>query len=59
MKRTAEQVAAAFPAIHILCNNAGVGYSGVPLDRVPDGDWDWVLGVNLMGVVNGLQAFLP
>ena len=26
---------------------------------MPDGDWDWVLGVNLMGVVNGLQAFLP
>ena len=59
MKRTAAQVVAAFPAIHILCNNAGVGYAGVPLDRVPDGDWDWVLDVNLMGVVNGLQAFLP
>ncbi len=59
MKRTAAQVAADFPAIHILCNNAGVAYAGVPLDRVPDADWDWVLGVNLMGVVNGLQAFLP
>ncbi len=59
MKLTAVQVTAAFPAIHILCNNAGVGYTGVPLDRVPDADWDWVLGVNLMGVVNGLQAFLP
>ena len=59
MKRTAAQVGADFPAVHILCNNAGVGYTGVPLDQVPDADWDWVLGVNLMGVVNGLQAFLP
>ncbi len=59
MKRAATQVADAFPMVHILCNNAGVGYAGVPLDRVPDADWDWVIGVNLMGVVNGLQAFLP
>ena len=59
MKRAAAQVADAFPAVHILCNNAGVGYTGVPLDRVPDADWDWVIGVNLMGVINGLQAFLP
>ncbi len=59
MKHAAAQVAADFPAIHILCNNAGVAYAGVPLDRVPDADWDWVLSVNLMGVVNGLQAFLP
>ncbi len=59
MKQVAAQVADAFPAVHILCNNAGVGYTGVPLDRVPDADWDWVIGVNLTGVVNGLQAFLP
>ena len=59
MKRAAAQVADAFPKVHILCNNAGVAYAGVPLDRVPDADWDWVIGVNLMGVINGLQAFLP
>lgn len=46
-------------ALHVLCNNAGVGYEGVPLDDMPDADWDWVLGVNLHGVVNCLQAFLP
>ena len=45
--------------VHVLCNNAGGGYAGVMLDQVPDGDWDWVGGVNLMGVINGLQAFLP
>lgn len=59
MKKAAANVAATFGDIHILCNNAGVGYAGVPLDQVPDQDWDWVVGVNLMGVFNGVQAFLP
>lgn len=45
--------------LHILCNNAGVGYEGVPADEIPDRDWDWVLGVNLFGVINGIRAFLP
>src|SRR5690606_12266791 len=38
----------AFGKIHVLCNNAGVGRS-VPLDEATGADWDWVLGVNLMG----------
>jgi len=45
-------------AVHLLCNNAGVAVFG-PLDEQRDGDWRWVLSVNLEGVVNGLQAFLP
>lgn len=59
MKRVADRVRTEAGAIDILCNNAGVGYADTPLDQVPDDDWDWVIGVNLMGVVNGLQAFLP
>lgn len=59
MRAAAGQARAAIGRVHILCNNAGVEYSGVPLDRVPDGDWDWAVGVNIMGVINGLQAFLP
>jgi NAD(P)-dependent dehydrogenase (short-subunit alcohol dehydrogenase family) len=59
VKAAARRAAAFLGRIHILCNNAGVGYAGVPLDKVPDEDWDWVVGVNLMGVINGLQAFLP
>lgn len=59
VKQAAAQATAFLGPIHILCNNAGVGYAGVPLDEVPDNDWDWVVGVNLMGVINGLQAFLP
>ena len=45
-------------AAHLLCNNAGVAVFG-PLDEQRDTDWRWVLSVNLEGVVNGLQAFLP
>ena len=41
-----------------MCNNAGVAVFG-PLDEMRDTDWRWVLSVNLEGVVNGLQAFLP
>jgi NAD(P)-dependent dehydrogenase (short-subunit alcohol dehydrogenase family) len=49
----------AFGAVHVLCNNAGVGGPTGPLWLVPDGDWEWVLGVNLGGVINGIRAFVP
>jgi NAD(P)-dependent dehydrogenase (short-subunit alcohol dehydrogenase family) len=48
----------AFGAVHVVCNNAGVGPGGVTWE-VPESVWDWVLGVNLMGVVNGISAFVP
>ena len=48
----------AFGAVHVLCNNAGVSLVG-PTAELPQDDWDWVLGVNLMGVLHGLQAFVP
>jgi len=44
--------------VDILVNNAGVGVEG-PILQAGHADWDWGLGVNLGGVVNGLQAFLP
>ena len=47
-----------FGAVHILCNNAGVAVSG-PMDKATHADWQWVLGVNLWGVIHGLEAFLP
>jgi NAD(P)-dependent dehydrogenase (short-subunit alcohol dehydrogenase family) len=49
----------AFGAVHVLCNNAGVGGPAGPLWLIPDGDWEWVLGVNLGGVINGVRAFVP
>jgi NAD(P)-dependent dehydrogenase (short-subunit alcohol dehydrogenase family) len=47
-----------FGAVHVLCNNAGVALHG-PLQEMTHGDWEWVLGVNLWGVIHGLEAFLP
>lgn len=52
----AAQVEQRFGAVHLLCNNAGV-YRGGALDQVSFEDWDWVLGVNVGGVVNGVQTF--
>jgi len=45
-------------AVHLLFNNAGVLASGVLWDR-PLGDWHWVLGVNLFGVIHGIRSFVP
>ena len=56
---TADTVEADFGRLHIVCNNAGVGYPGVPLDQTPDNDIDWVFGVNVFGVMNGIKAFTP
>ena len=48
-----------FGAIHVLCNNAGVGSRGLPIDELPQRDFEWVIGVNLWGVIHGMQVFLP
>lgn len=48
-----------FGAVHLLCNNAGVGSRGLKLVDVPEQDFRWVLGVNLFGVMHGIWAFLP
>ena len=54
-----EEAVRAFGAVHVLCNNAGVGGPHDPLWLVSRGDWEWVLGVNLGGVINGVRAFVP
>lgn len=47
-----------FGGAHLLFNNAGVAVAGPAWTTTQD-DWDWVLGVNLMGVVHGIRAFVP
>ncbi len=47
-----------FGAVHVLCNNAGVSTFNPVVAQSLD-DWRWVLGVNLWGVIHGVQAFLP
>jgi NAD(P)-dependent dehydrogenase (short-subunit alcohol dehydrogenase family) len=49
----------AFGAVHVVCNNAGVGGPHGPLWECPPGECDWVLGVNLEGVMNGVRTFMP
>lgn len=47
-----------FGAVHVVCNNAGVGGAGDPW-MGPLESWEWVMGVNFWGVVHGIRAFLP
>ena len=47
-----------FGAVHIVCNNAGVGVFGT-LATATDRDWQWVMNVNFWGVVHGVDAFVP
>jgi NAD(P)-dependent dehydrogenase (short-subunit alcohol dehydrogenase family) len=47
-----------FGRVHLLCNNAGVG-DGVPIDSAGYDDWDWLLKINLGGVINGIVTFVP
>ena len=53
-----ETVEREFGKLHILVNNAGISVFG-PMDQATYEDWDWILGVNLGGVINGLTTFLP
>lgn len=56
--RAADETERVFGNVHVLVNNAGVGVLG-PVKLARFDDWDWVLDVNLRGVVNGIQTFLP
>jgi NAD(P)-dependent dehydrogenase (short-subunit alcohol dehydrogenase family) len=54
----AERAWKTFGAVHVLCNNAGVAAWG-GLEKATHRDWQWVLGVNLWGVIHGIEAFVP
>jgi NAD(P)-dependent dehydrogenase (short-subunit alcohol dehydrogenase family) len=54
----AAQVVEQFGAVHVLCNNAGVQLPGRTWDFTRE-EWEWVLGVNLGGVVHGIRSFVP
>jgi NAD(P)-dependent dehydrogenase (short-subunit alcohol dehydrogenase family) len=58
VRALARSAAERFGTVHVLCNNAGVG----PLAAIADltmADWHWIIGVNLYGVIHGVQTFLP
>ena len=60
VERLAAAATARFGKVHVLCNNAGVsGGGGKPIWAQSQADWDWVMGVNFWGVLNGVRAFVP
>lgn len=58
MEALAEKTLAAFGAVHLLFNNAGVG-TGSTAWESSLADWQWVIGVNLWGVIYGIHVFVP
>jgi NAD(P)-dependent dehydrogenase (short-subunit alcohol dehydrogenase family) len=58
VERLASETYTAFGAAHVVCNNAGVAVIGAVHEHSL-ADWQWVVGVNLWGVIHGVRAFLP
>src|SRR5262245_12638853 len=54
----ADRAYAHWGAVHIVCNNAGVALRG-GLESATHRDWEWVIGVNLWGVIHGIETFVP
>jgi len=54
----AEKALAAFGGVHVVCNNAGVFAGGLCWSQ-PLADYEWVLGVNMWGVIHGVRTFVP
>jgi NAD(P)-dependent dehydrogenase (short-subunit alcohol dehydrogenase family) len=54
----AEKTLAAFSGVHVVCNNAGVYLTKASWEYTL-ADWEWVLGVNLWGVIHGVRTFVP
>ena len=54
----ADATIARFGAVHVVCNNAGVGAGGLSWEA-PLSTWEWVIGVNLWGVIHGVRSFVP
>jgi NAD(P)-dependent dehydrogenase (short-subunit alcohol dehydrogenase family) len=58
MQALADAALARFGAVDVFCNNAGVGGGGLSWE-MPLSTWEWVLGVNLWGVIHGVRTFVP
>jgi NAD(P)-dependent dehydrogenase (short-subunit alcohol dehydrogenase family) len=59
LQALADHTWATFGACHLLCNNAGVSVAQLNVWETTPNDWAWVHGVNVRGVVHGIQAFVP
>ena len=62
VKHLAQKTIEKFGVVHILVNNAGVGFAGESSTTIwesPLSEWQWILGVNLWGVIHGIHVFTP
>ncbi|MBM3408249.1 MAG: SDR family NAD(P)-dependent oxidoreductase [Betaproteobacteria bacterium] len=59
VEKAGRDVERRFGRLHFAFNNAGVALHGTPLEQIPLEDWQWVIGVNIMGVVHGIRTFVP
>ena len=58
VKDLAEQTLSAYGGVHVVCNNAGVGPGGLMMETTAE-EWEWIVGVNVLGVAHGVIAFGP
>lgn len=58
VQRAADQTMDRFGKVHVVMNNAGVALSGSS-GSIPLADWRWIVDINLMGVVHGVEVFVP
>src|SRR5215831_17226097 len=58
VQNAANATIAKFGKVHVVCNNAGVGMGG-EIGTIGESDWEWVIRVNVMGVVHGTEIFAP
>ena len=58
MQALADAAVARFGGVQVFCNNAGVGGGGLSWE-MPLSTWEWVIGVDLWGVIHGLRTFVP
>ncbi len=58
VKDLADQTLSAYGGVHVVCNNAGVGPGGLMLETTAE-EWEWIVGVNVMGVAHGVITFGP
>ena len=59
VETAAARIEAEFGRIDIACNNAGIALYPRPVAEFTAADWEWIIGVNLYGVINGIHSFLP
>lgn len=59
VEAAAQKVESEFGKIHLVFNNAGVVVRGQLMEKIDDKTWDWLLGVNLYGVIHGIRSFVP